>query len=108
MIAVTGTCPLSAPREFSSMSRGSIVRRASSRGSPATATVRAIGAASPTENSSQRSTAARTISSATTESLPPPTGTSTDDGSRLPSRSSAPAAGPAWNSGRGSAASPAR
>ena len=70
-VAVERARPRSARRR-----PGSSVRVASSRGSPATATVRAIGGASPTENSASSQPERRTISSATAESLPPPIGTS--------------------------------
>ena len=74
-IAVIGTWPLIAPAAFSSRRVGSSVRRAIRCGRPATATVRAIGGASPIENSDSSRPERRTISSATAESLPPPTGT---------------------------------
>ena len=79
-IAVIGTCPLIAPAAFNAARPGSSVRRASRRGGPATATVRAIGGASPMENSASSQPERRTISSATAESLPPPIGTSTRRG----------------------------
>jgi hypothetical protein len=104
-IAVTGTWPLRAPAALSASSAGSIVRRAISRGSPATAAVRAIGTASPTENSVMSAPARRATSIATTESLPPPTGTSSPAGAARPV---AGAAGPTGKAGRGSASSPLR
>ena len=77
-IAVTGTWPLSAPASLSAPSPGSsrALGRAGAAG-PRPRTVRAIGGASPIENSASSRPERRTISSATAESLPPPTGTST-------------------------------
>ena len=104
-MAVTGTCPLSAPAALSRRSSGSSRRWATSRGSPATAAVRSIGTALPTENSVMSAPARRATSIATTESLPPPTGTSSPAGAVRPV---AGAAVPTGNAGRGSSSSPLR
>ena len=76
-IAVTGTCPLIAPARLQlEQQRVERACRDAGAGRPATATVRAIGGASPIENRASSAPERRAISIATAESLPPPTGTS--------------------------------